>query len=221
MSNFRTNIVELFTAQGFERTSLPISTPIVIHGVAGSGKTRILEDVLDKFPVSVYSNIPKPKRFNGRNFTEKIAGALIVDEYQLGFTDDNSILVGDCFQPGHISRPAHFLSLKSFRFGSVTAQHLSNILGLPVVGNSEIQDKIEVLPLFEAELEGAVFCSSEDTCNLLESHQVKHYHKDCVQGATFNTVTVVAEDRELSSLTIPERYVLQSRHRQTLRILCP
>lgn len=57
-------LIDLLTANGYSRTDHPISKPLVIHAVAGAGKTTLIRQFLKENPAINAQTLGTPDKPN-------------------------------------------------------------------------------------------------------------------------------------------------------------
>ncbi|UTQ50732.1 MAG: 25 kDa triple gene block protein 1 [Plant associated potexvirus 1] len=181
-------IVNKLTQAGFKRTEHDITTPLVVHAVAGGGKSSLLKLLTPHFrvgtaaPANLYS-------FGGDHFVPVAAGCQIVDEYQSARTLPESAiaLVGDPLQDplcSHSLKP-HYIKYQSHRVGPEVAAALKFIPIIPAG-----QSRLQLSSAYEKDPEGLVISYEPSVCDILRRHQVEHKHPNEVRSEEYPTVTV-------------------------------
>lgn len=208
MSN--TLLFNLLARAEFERTDTPSSTPIVIHAVAGAGKSSLLRQLTAYYKVGTAAK-PDPPSFKGDHFTACVEGIDILDEYQSAQTipKSASILFGDPLQDpsqAHFLRP-HYLKTKSYRIGPEIAQALSQILAIQAFGSSKLLRGSAYLE----DPVGLVIAFEDQVCAILRKHQVEHSHPSEIRGVEVDTVTLYTSTSVLPKEHHSDLYVALTR----------
>nr|QQG34566.1 TGB1 [Dioscorea potexvirus 1] len=220
------------TNSNYTRTNLPITTQIVVHAVAGSGKTTLIKDFKRENPdyCSLFSTIENSDNFEGIKFLNPtevnsseshLGKLLILDEYLqapkelLGKFD---VLLSDPYQSPHQALEPHFICNKSYRFGTQTCNLLRS-LGYNIESTSTTPEKITIARAFETEVIEPVIALEQEVVNLLEYNQVKSVSPCEVVGQQFTEVTLILNNNNLRELNPVLLYLALSRHREHLLIL--
>lgn len=202
----------------YNRTSEPTNFPIVVHAVAGSGKTTIIRNILQAHPTltAVTFGTPDPINLAGRRIAPPTTPADIVDEYLAGPTQPSAkLLLADPLQHRADPLRAHFTCNRTQRFGRDTCK-LLNSLGVDVLSDKE--DEVTYADAYIAEPEGTIIALGEDSAQLLSDHSVEFLLPCQALGLTFDVVTVLT-DAPLEEQDFTSRYIACSRHRKKLLIL--
>lgn len=216
------NLVELLSSQGFEKTALPISRPLVIHAVAGAGKTSLVNNFLASnlsVQVVTVGKLPTSSLTYSENSVIDDNSIRILDEYQSCSSRENfDVLLGDPLQGSSfpILTP-HYVKHETHRFGTETCELLKAI-GVHVVSNKT--DIVDVRGIVGSEPEGCVLTLDKAGKDYLSSFGVASKCPFEVLGETFDTVTVLLTER-LSSYPRHALYVAFSRHSRKLILLTP
>lgn len=202
----------------YNRTSEPTSFPIVVHAVAGSGKTTIVRNLLQAHPTltAVTFGTPDPVNLSGRRISAPTSPADIVDEYLAGPAQPTAkLLLADPLQHKATPLRAHFTCNRTQRFGKETCK-LLNTLGVDVLSSKE--DEVVYANAFETDPEGTIIALGEDAVQLLSDHNADFLLPCQALGLTFDVVTVLT-DAPLEEQDFTNRYIACSRHRDKLVIL--
>lgn len=202
----------------YTRTSQPISSPLVVHAVAGSGKTSIVREILHSAPsqVAVTYGTPDPVNLSGHSIGLPKPGADIVDEY-LAAPDltGAKLVLADPLQHKREPLRAHFVSRNTKRFGKETCELLQS-LGVDIV--SELEDTVLFADAYSVDPEGVIIALGQDAVQLLEDHHAEFLRPCQVLGSTYDVVTVLT-DAPLEEQDFTDRYIACSRHRTKLLVL--
>ncbi|WVN62090.1 TGB1 [Rehmannia allexivirus] len=225
----KTNLFELhLAAAGFQRTNLPLSRPIVVHGVPGCGKSTLLIQLLADPNVRVYTcGVPTGACLAHPGISDQLPSSpppadqfVILDEYQLAAEqqlDTFHAVLGDPFQ-GPLSRRAHFTKSYSHRVPRPVAELLT---AFDFTIQSDVEGQVEAVRVHSGN--EAAFLTP--TCLHLGaiSRDLAHSHGICskapreVQGREFEEVTVIFHSSELANRV--DLFVAFTRARRRLVLL--
>uniref|UniRef100_A0AAU6MW33 Triple gene block 1 n=1 Tax=Saffron betaflexivirus 1 TaxID=3119434 RepID=A0AAU6MW33_9VIRU len=217
-------ILSRLEALGYRRTKLDISKPIIIHSVAGSGKTTLIEKISKEISsVSAYTTATARKDLSGtliEKFPCKLADCQIkiLDEYPLAEKSDFckfDLLFCDPYQYSSNTEQAHYILEDSFRIGRETSAFLRKI-GFSIQSTKE--DIFKEENIYRGEPEGVVICNSSEVSKLLERHSLEFKFYCEVIGEEFDTVTFVTE-KSLEEIGDYKDYICLTRHSRKLKIL--
>nr|ALT57215.1 triple gene block protein 1 [Asian prunus virus 3] len=213
---------------GYIRTRLPINFPIIVHCIAGAGKSTLIREVIEadnKFEAFTYG-VPDPVNLSG----VRIKGAAdigraransikIVDEYiGQALPDGTAFCFADPNQFPYTCPDAHFTSYQTKRFGDQTCSFLGK---LDCAAFSYKSDQLIFEKLFEGSVEGQIVCYEKEIFELLDRHGAD-YKKDCqIRGSTFDIVTFITSSESFEPEDRYKVYLCLTRHRSVLRILSP
>jgi hypothetical protein len=202
----------------YERTPLPLQEPIIVHTVAGAGKTTLVRSWLRRAPhlKAITGGQPDPPNLEGVGLLRPHGRADIVDEYPaVPDLEGAKVLLADPLQHRGLTRPAHFIGRRTHRFGKSTCELLKS-WGINCTATKE--DTVSKAGLFDSDLIGTIVAVDDDAAELLSSHSAQFLTPCQALGLTFEAVTAV------STVPIEEadpvnRYIACSRHSQQLLIL--
>ncbi|BAC16786.1 tgb1 [Tulip virus X] len=213
---------------GFTRTKLPLSKPLVIHAVAGAGKTTLIQSLLAEHPnlSAQTAGVPQNPTLDGayiRKLTIPESNKLnILDEYAALHPLKGSwdVVCADPLQHPNTALRPHFLKTTSHRLCPATTGLISKLI-CPCSSSRPEPTKITVTGLFESPLFGTII-SLDDTCHkLLQAHGLQPHCPESVLGLEFPVVTVVSS-LPLHEIVEKHRlYISLSRHTQELHVRCP
>lgn len=200
-------LIQLLTNCGFQRTTVPLEEPIVIHGVPGCGKSTLIKTLITHQSVAAYTlGIPYGKTLAHPGIQRPTdtcdnqeVETRILDEYQLGLKADLepfNILIGDPFQ-GHSTYRAHFVKTFSHRVPRPICEFL-NSLGYDIQGDKE--GSLKFLPVFQHYSKGpkgVIIHLGPISCQLTQTYRVPSKTPSEVQGLEFKEVTLVFHSSEL------------------------
>ncbi|AXK15642.1 TGBp1 [Turtle grass virus X] len=213
-------------ASGYTRTEHPRApgAPIVVHAVAGAGKTTFLRSLLEFRETEVYTaGTHDPPSLTGKHIRcaqPPTPGAFnILDEYPAWptYTSEHwQALFADNLQHSGPTLRAHYTCSLTYRFGEQTAEALRHI-GFTITPRPDSNpcaglswDNLYVGYIF-----GQVITLDQEAHRLATAHGLSPITAEESRGLEFDTTTVVTTQPTLSSL--PERhlvYVALTRHRK-------
>nr|UCR98158.1 triple gene block 1 [Apple stem pitting virus] len=215
-------VLSLLNEFGFERTVEPLSDPIVVHAVPGSGKTTLIKQALIRNHniEAVTFGVPEKANIHGTYIKKARQGQRgrgnysILDEYLSGeYSTGFNCLFSDPYQNHGDCLRAHFIGRCSHRFGRQTVQVLRD-LGYNIASSKE--DTVERKNIFQlVEPEGVIICLEKEVEDFLAWHRVEYKLPCQVRGATYDIVTFVHE-KPLEELVGPDLFVALTRHRNKL-----
>lgn len=220
-------LVDLLNKYSFTRIHSKLSSPIVVHCVPGAGKTSLIRELikLDSRFIAYTAGVEDEPHLSGR-WIRKFEGVVdegkfvILDEYTLleSLPDNLFAVFGDPIQSDtKVVRSADYTCNRSKRFGRSTALFLRE-LGFDVV--AEADDEVAVANIYQVDpVEQVVYFEQEVGC-LLRAHHVECKHYTEIVGQTFEKVTFVSGESNLSSNRVAA-YQCMTRHRSKLLILTP
>nr|WAB21273.1 triple gene block protein 2 [Banmivirus BanMMV] len=213
---------QLIERSGFEATNHEISNVIVIHGVAGCGKSTLTKELAKDKNFNVINPLSN-EEFNLEGqcikkelntFCNKIN---VLDEYlsvdcQSGF----QVLLADPFQYEKVPLLANYVKKLSHRFKRELLPILLEI-GIEVEAESEGLT-ITRGSAYEIEPKGKVITTEEQVAKYVLSHGLDVCYPNCVQGQEFEIVTFY-HCKDLRELKRSELYVALTRVKEELLIL--
>ncbi|QVE55510.1 triple gene block 1 [Pomes virus Greece] len=211
---------------GFKRTNLPISFPLIVHGVPGCGKTRFIKNLLSNplFNAQTYGSVV-PFNLAGRGIARApsplLSGFNILDEYLSGPTVEGfDILLSDPYQNFQQPRSAHYTNSVTHRFGPSICQLLQS-LGFEISSARSEDTEVEIRNIFHSRLIGEVIAFEPQAIDLLNRHSAKFSHPCEIRGAEFDEVTFVSASRDLQSIVGADLYISLTRAKKKCLILKP
>lgn len=220
------SVIVAITAHGFERTALPISLPIVVHGVPGCGKSHLLKQLLSNPEVQVCSYGPVHQvNLEGRRIepapVERHCEVLILDEYHLQEDDCGAdFLFGDPNQARTQVKQAHFVKKDTRRFGSDLC-HLLNSLGYQISSIAEHQTEIVYGNIFGTVIQGTVLCFEKEVCSLLDQHNCAYLLPEEAAGLNIDSATFITARTDLQEIVSPNLFICLTRAVRSLQLLGP
>nr|QQG34571.1 TGB1 [Phyllanthus potexvirus 1] len=224
-------LVSRLLEENFVRTVEPISPekPLVIHGVAGCGKTRLLEQLAETVPdLHVFTTqTSQGQTLSGRRITSlppdfvPVPGNLyFLDEYigTAGLERFNA-LFADPLQYNSEPCLAHFVKPVSHRFGKLTAELISTRLKIPV--SSDRSDVLITEDIWRHVNVGQAITLEDDVHQLLSSQGLSHIRAADARGLTFDQVSLYTKSPYFEEVEQHLAYIGLTRHRYKLYIVCP
>ncbi|BBJ21447.1 triple gene block 1 [Dioscorea virus A] len=201
---------------------------LVVHGVPGCGKTRLLKEIIEEFDFVVcFTAGSETYKSQLGSEISKVSEDSVVPEGKIGILDEYNIfkgdlqkfkvLIGDPYQSIHKSLSCNLLNLESKRFGKETCLLLSN-LNFKV--KSQKVDKVKIENIFPSEPVGQVICLDSEVETLCKSYHLDYLNPCEAQGKTFKEVTVLTST-QLSKVPRVPLYIALTRHSDLLLILTP
>ena len=219
-------LISLLTTNGYSRTDLPISKPLVVHAVAGAGKTTLIREFLRLHPSVNAQTLGTPDK---PNLSRKM-----IRQYSMPKANHFNILDEYCAQPLKGSWDAvfadplqhpdfavepHFIKETSHRLGAQTCQLISD-LGILIYPGAEDQP-VSRKGVFEGELYGTVIALDSYIRDLAQRHGVKTLCPKATIGQQYPVVTVLSSLPLESVENSTELYIALTRHTQELHVRCP
>nr|QQG34614.1 TGB1 [Agave potexvirus 1] len=212
----------LNTNSDFRRTNVPLSIPLVVHAIAGAGKTHILTTLLERCTDCCVHTLGQPilRSSNHRGSGGPRRSLNVLDEYQLAASFEGyEVLFGDPLQgPADKEYPeAHYINSKSKRYGQQTCTLLNHI---GIQCTSTRADSVSVRHPFGATPIGTVIVLDSEAADYLTAHSVRSKRVCEVLGQTYPVTTVLLTKR-FAEYSRRELYIAFTRHRYQLLILSP
>lgn len=211
---------------GFKRTKLPLTNKqlIVIHAIAGAGKSTLIRRILENVPeAQAYTHgVPDSQTLSGRRikaYSERPAtpGPLdIIDEYLGGSFTGAKVILCDPYQYSETAQEAHFTQNTSKRFGRNTAKLLRS---LEFDVESEREDVLLTTDIWQEEIQGTIIAYEEEVQQWVSAHGAICLHPREIRGKTFQETTVICTDLQVCCEELRHLlYVALTRHRTKLII---
>lgn len=211
---------------GFKRTKLPLTNKelIVVHAVAGAGKSTLIRRILENLPeAQAYTyGAADPQTLSGRrikSITDRpaVPGPLdIIDEYLGGGYEGARVVFCDPYQYQGNALEAHFILNHSRRFGRNTARLLRS---LEFDVESDREDVLLTTDIWQEEIQGNIIAYEPEVATWVAAHGAKCLIPEEIRGKTFQEATVVCTDLQLCCQELRHLlYVALTRHRTKLII---
>lgn len=215
--------IELLVESGFERTGETLSQPLVVHAVAGAGKTSLVRQYLSLNPNSLAFTHGVPDKRNLQNrfirpYDDPVPGYFcILDEYSADdYTERWDVLIADPLQHKNEPLVPHYIKRTSHRLGRGTQEILAG-LGVHLEGLNE-EEEVSVTHILEGEIRGTVIALDPAAKHLLLDHGVKPLCPSKTLGAEFPETTVVSFKPLQDFTDISELYIALTRHTRRLNV---
>ena len=219
-------LIDLLTANGYSRTDHPISKPLVIHAVAGAGKTTLIRQFLKENPAINAQTLGTPDKPNlSRKMIRPHTGPKanhfnILDEYcaQPLKGSWDAVFADPLQHPDYALEP-HFIKETSHRLGPSTCRLISE-LGILIYPGAEDQLVIRK-GVFEGELYGTVIALDKPIQELARRHSIEALCPKSTIGLQFQQVTVLSSLPLESVEDSTELYIALTRHTREIHVRCP
>nr|BDX36181.1 triple gene block protein 1 [Plantago asiatica mosaic virus] len=221
-------VVTALTANNFQRTSTPISKPLVVHAVAGAGKTTLIQNLLPDHPnlSAQTAGTPQPPNLTGA-FIRKLTcpepnKINLLDEYVAlqPLKGSWDVVLADPLQhPGLALRP-HFIKSVSHRLCPETTKLISRLI-CPCTSSRSENSTIQFSGLFDGPLLGTIIALDSTTQALLRTHRAPFLCPTAALGLEFDVVTVVSSQPLEEVQDKVGLYISLSRHRHQLHVRSP
>nr|AHB59867.1 TGB1 [Narcissus mosaic virus] len=217
-------LLELLDSYSFIRSSRSFSSPIIIHGVAGCGKSTIIQKIALAFPELLIGSFT-PALLDPNSGRKQLAVTSdpldILDEYLGGpnpvvrlakFCDP---LQYSCEQP----EVPHFTSLLTWRFCVRTTALLNGIFGCQIKSRREDLCHLTHENPYTTDPKGVVVAHEQEVINLLLQHGCPVTPTQHLWGLTIPVVSVyVTSIAALSTVDRANLFLSLTRHSKALHI---
>nr|WAB21223.1 triple gene block protein 2 [Banmivirus BanMMV] len=222
MNNSLENLKQLIESFEFVATDNPITDKIIIHGVAGCGKSTLTRELVKDSNFNVVNALSN-ERFNlTGQYIKKEPIALenkinVLDEYlSIDNHEGFQVLLADPFQYNQKPYLANYIKSKSHRFKKELVPILSE-LGIEVEVEEEGLNIIKG-SAYDIEPKGQIICIEEEVAKYVAEHNLEVYHPCCVQGQEFEAVTFYHR-KGLQEISRSDLYIALTRVKTELRLL--
>nr|WAB21338.1 triple gene block protein 2 [Banmivirus BanMMV] len=222
MNSSAEKLKQLIEESGFTATSNEIVDVIVIHGVAGCGKSTLTKELARDKNFNVVNALSN-EEFNLEGqcikrelttFGDKIN---VLDEYlSVDCRQGFQVLLADPFQYEKTPLLANYIKKVSHRF---KRELIPILLEVGIEVEAEKEGLVVVKgSAYEIEPKGKIITTEEQVAKYVSSHGLNICFPNCVQGQEFDTVTFY-HCADLKELKRAELYVALTRVRKELLIL--
>nr|BDX36171.1 triple gene block protein 1 [Plantago asiatica mosaic virus] len=221
-------VVTALTTNNFQRTSTPISKPLVVHAVAGAGKTTLIQNLLpDHSNLSAQTaGTPQPPNLTGafiRKLTCPESNKInLLDEYVAlqPLKGSWDVVLADPLQHSGPALRPHFVKSVSHRLCPETTKLISKLI-CPCTSSRSENSTIQFSGLFDGPLLGTIIALDSTTQALLRAHKAPFLCPTAALGLEFDVVTVVSSQPLEEVQDKVGLYVSLSRHRHQLHVRSP
>nr|WAB21398.1 triple gene block protein 2 [Banmivirus BanMMV] len=213
---------KLIEASGFTATGNVITDKIVIHGVAGCGKSTLTKALAEDESYNVVNVLSKEEfSLTGCYIKKEIVKfdnkINVLDEYlSVDSHDGFQVLLADPFQYKKTPYLANYIKKKSHRFKKELIPLLLEI-GIEVEADEEGLHVIRG-SAYVVEPRGKIISIEDDVIEYVSKHGLNICYPSCVQGQEFENVTFY-HCKGLKELERSELYIALTRVKNELRIL--
>ncbi|AAX19932.1 triple gene block protein 1 [Nandina mosaic virus] len=221
-------IISTLTSNDFQRTNIPISKPLVVHAVAGAGKTTLIQNLLSEHPnfSAQTAGTPQSPNLTGafiRKLTCPESNKInLLDEYAAlqPLKGSWDVVLADPLQHTGLTLRPHFIKSVSHRLCPETTKLISKLI-CPCTSSRAETSTIQFSGLFDGPLLGTIIALDQTTQALLQAHNAPFLCPSAALGLEFDTVTVVSSQplEEVSDQV--GLYISLSRHRSQLYVRSP
>nr|BAG12124.1 triple gene block protein1 [Plantago asiatica mosaic virus]BAG12129.1 triple gene block protein2 [Plantago asiatica mosaic virus]BAG12134.1 triple gene block protein1 [Plantago asiatica mosaic virus]BAG12144.1 triple gene block protein1 [Plantago asiatica mosaic virus] len=221
-------VISALTSNDFQRTNIPISKPLVVHAVAGAGKTTLIQNLLPDHPnlSAQTAGTPQSPNLTGayiRKLTCPESNKLnLLDEYAAlqPLKGSWDVVLADPLQHSGLALRPHFVKSISHRLCPETTKLISKLI-CPCSSSRSDTSSIQFSGLFEGPLLGTIIALDSTTQALLQAHGAPFLCPTAALGLEFDTVTVVSATPLADVQDKVGLYISLSRHRAQLHVRSP
>ncbi|BAA03051.1 triple gene block protein 1 [Papaya mosaic virus] len=221
------HFINLLVAEGFVRTNEPLTDQLVVHSVAGSGKSTLIRKFLEEQPLArAYTHCrADPPNLEGR-FIQPFKGPCpdhfnILDEYcKEPISAKFQVLIADPLQYRTQHLRPHYVNHKSHRLGPETCKLLSS-LGIKVESHRRDRDVVTLSGIFGSPILGQAIALDRSASDLLRAHGIQALCPIESIGQEYPVVTVVSSEPLRNVRFKDQVYIALSRHTEQLHVLSP
>lgn len=220
-------VIEYLLEFGFSRTINPISRPVVIHSVAGAGKSTLIRKIISEVPNSQAFTLALEDNPNLSGNRIRKLGIGEIDEGKINILDEYLLQEVDLSKfdfvfadPCQITKgqplPAHYIKDKTERVPAQICEFLSEH-GLHSI-KGEKSGSLSVSEFFGPIPTGQILCYQKEVFDYLQSYSIRAKFPCEVQGKEFETVTLfITGDPKIEAKCL-EFYCCATRATSTLNI---
>lgn len=222
MNSSLENLKQLIESFGFVATDNPITDKIIIHGIAGCGKSTLTKELVKDSNFNVVNALSNEEFNLTGQYIKKEPVALenkinVLDEYlSINNHEGFQVLLADPFQ--YIQKPylANYIKRKSHRFKKELVPILLE-LGIEVEVEKEGLNIIKG-SAYDIEPKGRIICIEDEVAKYVSKHNLDVHYPCCTQGQEFEAVTIYHKE-ELKKLKRSDLYIALTRVKTELRLL--
>lgn len=193
----RSTLINLLLLHKFEH-KINTEGIIVVHGIAGTGKTTLLRTLFSAYPSLVIGS-PRPCYLDKANKISQVCLSCfpntlcdIVDEYHLleSFPEPKLAIFGDPCQCTYIERLRipNYTSFRTHRFGKSTAALLNKLFDLNIESVKAQDDTVEYFDPFAVDPSEHISASEKEVLEFV-GDQVETTSSEELAGLEFSEVT--------------------------------
>lgn len=223
------SFIDELTVAGFTRTSLPFSKPLVVHAVAGAGKSTVLRNFCKLEPTAVAYTHGKPdppnlEQTHIRVVQNPVKGHFcLLDEYTaqgVSNIEGWSALLADPLQHDSPALRPHFVKHLSHRVCPKTATLLQG-LGIQIQSARQDEAQIDFTGLFDGPIIGTVIHLDQTAKKLASSHGIQSYCPRELRSFETEVVTVISTSPITELNDKVGLYIACTRHTKALHVRAP
>ncbi|ANW11493.1 TGB1 [Senna mosaic virus] len=220
------HFINALTEGGFERTKVPISEPLVVHAVAGSGKTSLVRSFIKDYNVArAYTHgVPDPQNLEGK-FIQAYKQPNpthfnILDEYCAEpLTSGWQVVLADPLQHRGTFLEPHYIKRVSHRIPKSTEEILEKA-GFQIKAVKEA-GVCSHTGIFEGPLRGKLITLDRTVQDLLVNHGLSPSCPTEVLGQEFPVVTLFSSSPLNEVKAKHLLYIALTRHTKELHVRAP
>lgn len=223
------DLYQFLLTHSFQRTSQPLTHPLVVHGVPGSGKSHLIKTLIKDPTVQAYTaGAPYGHDLTqagvlpiSRYQPDRSRSLIILDEYQIAPLEtitNYTTLFGDPYQ-GPTRLPAHYIKTTSHRVPRPICDFL-RAREFDIQGHADgsiITSHPYSKELKPDALNGTVLHLGQISKTLTHRHNICSLDVHEVQGLEFDNVVVVYHSTEKANRS--DLYIACTRSRRQLTLI--